>query len=357
MVNQVTQLVGVIYKEFLRNPGIIFWSLFFPLLMAWGLGIAFTKQDQLIRNAAWIQNQDGMSIFPNEETDANGVLTVIAGNDAVGHSTYKLIPATPVEADLMMKKGKVTLVLDESEGEVSYRFDPKNPDAQLAYYHFTSILAGTQQNVDEARINPVTNKGSRYVDFLVPGLIAMNIMMSCMWGISYNLIDKRIRKLLRRMVATPMKKSAFMMAQFIARLGLSGMEVMIIYVFTWIYFGISIQGSITGLLLLFVAGNAAFTGIAILVSSRTANSQVGNGLINLVVMPMMILSGIFFSYHGFPDWVIAFIEWMPLTILADNIRSVFNEGAMLPDVMPAIIILSVTGLVFYGAGIRIYKWY
>ena len=147
----------------------------------------------------------------------------------------------------MMKKGHATLVLDESAGKISYQFDPKNPDAQLAYYHFTSILAGTEQNADEARINPVINKGSRYVDFLVPGLIAMNIMMSCMWGISYNLIDKRIRKLLRRMVATPMKKSAFMMAQFIARLGLSGMEVVIIYIFTWVYFGISIQGSITGL--------------------------------------------------------------------------------------------------------------
>ncbi len=357
MARQVIQLVGVIYKEFLRNPGIIFWSIFFPLLMAWGLGIAFTKQDQLIRNAAWIQNQKGTSVFSGEKADSDGVVTVIAGNDAIGHSTYKLIPVTHDEASQMMKKGRVTLVLDESSGKITYRFDPKNPDAQLAYYHFTSILSGTKQVIDEAQINPITGKGSRYVDFLVPGLIAMNIMMSCMWGISYNLIDKRIRKLLRRMIATPMKKSAFMIAQFIARLGLSGMEVAIIYIFTWLYFGIKIQGSITGLLLLFIAGNAAFTGIAILVSSRTSNSQVGNGLINLVVMPMMILSGIFFSYHGFPDWVISIIKWMPLTILADNIRSVFNEGALLPDVAPAIVTLFVVGLIFYGIGIRIYKWY
>ena len=178
-----------------------------------------------------------------------------------------------------------------------------------------------------------------------------------MWGISYNLIDKRIRKLLRRMVATPMKKSAFLMAQFIARLGLSGMEVAIILVFTWAYFGIEIQGSIPGFLLLFIAGNAAFTGIAILISSRTSNTQIGNGLINMVVMPMMILSGIFFSYHGFPDWMIAVIRWMPLTILADSIRSVFNEGAMFMDVLPAIGVLISVGAVFYLIGIKMYKWY
>ena len=101
----------------------------------------------------------------------------------------------------------------------------------------------------------------------------------------------------------------------------------------------------------------AFTGIAVLVSSRTSNAQVGNGLINVVVTPMMILSGIFFSYHNFPDWAIAAIQWMPLTILADGIRSIFNEGALITDVLPTFFILCLTGLGFFVLGLRIYKWY
>ncbi len=349
MLKQTIHLIGVIFKEFLRNPGIIFWSIFFPILMAWGLGLAFTNKDQLIKNAAWIRNDEGATVLVDVADEQ-----ILLGNKDVGVTTYRLILSNNEEAMVLLKQGKISIILDETSGTMAYRFDPNNPDSQLAYYQFTAYLSG-QQNA--SKINLVQSTGSRYVDFLIPGLVAMNIMMSCMWGISYNLIDKRIRKLLRRMVATPMKKSAFLIAQFIARLGLSGMEVAIILVFTWAYFGIEIQGSVPGFLILFVAGNAAFTGIAILVSSRTSSPQVGNGLINFVVMPMMILSGIFFSYHGFPDWMIAIIKWLPLTILADSIRSVFNEGAMLNDVAPAIGALVLVGAVFYFIGLRMYKWY
>lgn len=344
MIRQTLHLIGVIYKEFLRNPGIIFWAVLFPVLMAWGLGLAFTNEEQLIKNAAWIEG----STTTLELVDDKMVL----GSEELGYTTYRMLKADAEQAGKMMRQGKVAIILDESSGDLVFRFDPQNPDSQLAYYHFTSRGSMAPVSIDK-----VSTTGSRYVDFLVPGLIAMNIMMSCMWGISYNLIDKRIRKLLRRMVATPMKKSAFLLAQFIARLGLSGMEIAIIIIFTWAYFDIAIQGSVLAFLLLFIAGNAAFTGIAILVSSRTSNTQIGNGLINLVVMPMMILSGIFFSYHGFPDWMIAVIRWLPLTILADSIRSVFNEGAQLSEVFPAIGALVAVGFAFYLVGIRMYRWY
>jgi len=359
MFLQIRQLISVIFKEVIRNPGIIFWAILFPVLMAWGLGIAFTKQDELIRNVAWIQNESGSSIVSTPGQIDSKSPTIKIGNDEMGRTTYKLLASGEEDAIAMMKRGKVTLILDESSGSLQYRFDPMNPEAQLAYYHFKGYL--TEGDIKDKnaplQFRPVTRQGARYIDFLVPGLIAFNIMMSCMWGISYSLIDKRIKKLLRRMVATPMKKSGFMIAQFVARLGLSGMEVLILVLFAWLYFNINIQGSIPGLLLLFVAGNIAFTGIAIFVSSRVSNTQVGNGLINLVVMPMMIVSGIFFSYHNFPDWAVAVIQWLPATLLADNVRSIFNEGATLFSVLPAILVLSLSGIAFFALGIRIYKWY
>jgi ABC-type multidrug transport system permease subunit len=159
------------------------------------------------------------------------------------------------------------------------------------------------------------------------------------------------------MVATPMKKSAFMTAQFIARIGLTAMEISIIMLFAYFYFDITIQGGFLPFFVLFIGGNIAFTGIAVFASSRTSNTQIGNGLINLVTMPMMILSGIFFSYHNFPDMAIIFIEKLPLTLLADSIRSVFNEGAQLIDILPVFGALSLIGFFFFAAGIRIYKWY
>jgi ABC-type multidrug transport system permease subunit len=357
MLRQIAQLTSVIFKEFLRNPGIIFWSILFPILMAWGLGLAFTKQDQLIRSVAWVKDINDISVFLDRDVGDNGIVSFSAGSKGAGSTTYRLIPVSMEEAIQMVKKGKVTLILDESTPEITYHFDSKNPDAQLAFLHITSYLQNPSLESRSENIRPINAAGARYVDFLIPGLIAMNIMMSCMWGVSYSLIDKRIKKLLRRMVATPMKKSAFMIAQFTARIGLTAMEVSIIFLFSWLYFDITVQGGFLPFFILFIGGNIAFTGIAVLVSSRTSNTQIGNGLINLVIMPMMILSGIFFSYHNFPDWAISVIEKLPLTMLADSVRSVFNEGANTAEILPAFGILSLIGISFFTVGIKIYRWY
>jgi ABC-type multidrug transport system permease subunit len=357
MIKQTTQLISVIFKEFLRNPGIIFWSILFPILMAWGLGLAFTKQDQLIRNVAWVQSIESKSVLRSDAVENGESLTIVAGGENAGITNYRMIPVSMEEAIQMIKKGKATLIVDESSKDIKYHFDSNNPEAQLAYLHITNYIQNPDQSKAQTDIQPIEGKGARYIDFLIPGLIAMNIMFSCMWGISYNLIDKRIKKLLRRMMATPMKKSAFMTAQFFARIGLTAMEIAIILLFAYLYFGISIQGGFMPFFVLFIGGNIAFTGIAVFVSSRTSNTQIGNGLINLVTMPMMILSGIFFSYHNFPDWVITFIEKLPLTLLADSIRSVFNEGTQLIEILPVFGALSLIGMFFFIIGIKIYKWY
>jgi len=185
----------------------------------------------------------------------------------------------------------------------------------------------------------------------------MGVMMSCMWGISYGLIEKRSKKLLRRLVATPMKKSYFLVALITVRIAMNFIESLILFIFALFVFDMVIQGSIPALILLFISGNIAFAGIAVFVSSNTSNTEVGNGLINFVVFPLMVLSGIFFSYHNFPDWSIPVIQKLPLTILADGIRSIFNEGAGFSEVGIPILVLSATGIVFFSAGLKIFKWH
>jgi ABC-2 type transport system permease protein len=182
-------------------------------------------------------------------------------------------------------------------------------------------------------------------------------MMSCMWGISYGIIEKRSKKLLRRLVATPMKKSHFLIAMIVVRITMNFIESSVLFLFALFVFKMQIQGDISSLLMIFLAGNIAFAGIAVFASSHTSNTEVGNGLINAVVMPMMVLSGIFFSYHNFPDWSIPVIQKLPLTMLTDGVRSIMNEGAGYSQVGIPILLLTAVGVIFFTAGLKIFKWH
>jgi ABC-type multidrug transport system permease subunit len=260
---------------------------------------------------------------------------------------------------IMLKRGTVNVVLLEKDGNTEYHFDPLNPDAQLTYMKLNGIIGKGKIIVSESNqdIKPLTVTGTRYIDFLVPGLITMGVMMSCMWGISYGLIEKRSKKLLRRLVATPMKKSHFLIALMTVRITMNFIESSVLFLFALFAFHMVIQGDISALILMFLAGNIAFAGIAVFISSHTSNTEVGNGLINVVVFPLMVLSGIFFSYHNFPDWSISVIQMLPLTMLTDGIRSIFNEGAGYHEVALPILILTATGVIFFSAGLKIFKWH
>jgi ABC-type multidrug transport system permease subunit len=220
-----------------------------------------------------------------------------------------------------------------------------------------SLLKGTNMVQIPLKREVIKQSGMRYIDFLIPGLLAMGIMNSCLWGIGYTLIDYRIKKLLRRMVATPMPKTTFLASQLITRGIIAAFEFMVVYLFAYFLFGVVVQGNWLAILVLFASGIFAFSGMAVLIASRAANSQIGNGLINAVYLPMSIVSGIFFSYQGFPDWMVSIIQWLPLSLLADHIRMVFNEGAGLDQVAIPSLLLGMLGLICLSLGLKIFKWY
>jgi ABC-2 type transport system permease protein len=362
------QLILLQFREFYREPGILFWAFVFPIAMAWGLGIAFTHKVEQKRDIAVIENSSQPdSLFRNillnyskrdsSSKEHQNRFIIRLENKKTGTTIFRFLPTSWINSIQLLKRGSVLLVLEEKNGKLVYHYDPYNTDAQLTYMQLSSFIRNGKILEPESEISPLTQKGSRYIDFLIPGLIAMNLMMSTMWGISYSLIEKRSKKLLRRLVATPMKKSSFLLSQLVARLALSIIEICILCAFAYYYFNFTLDGSFIGLLLFFFSGMACFTGISILISSRTANTYVGNGLINAIVMPMTVLSGIFFSYHNFPDVIIPYIQAMPLTMLADGLRFVFIEGAGLKDILIPSAILSSIGLVTFLVGLRIYKWY
>jgi ABC-2 type transport system permease protein len=362
--------------ELLREPGVLFWGIVFPILMSLGLGVAFTKKADTVRvvavivpGSANLQMSDSVSeltsflqlnhaiVVPSKDGLISYQLTI--PDSKLGNTTFIFKKMDWKLATVLLKRGNLNLILEEKNGKTEFHFDPLNPDAQLCYLRLSSMFNNPtilERESDES-IKPLTVSGTRYIDFLVPGLIAMGVMMSIMWGVSYEIIDSRSKKLLRRMVATPMKKSHFLVALIAVRITMNFVESGLLFLVAKLVFGITIQGSIPALLTVFIAGNIVFAGIAILMSSHTSKTEIGNGLINLVSMPMMVLSGVFFSYHNFPEWSIPFIQKFPLTMLADSIRSVIIEGAGFAEIGMPSLIMSITGIIFFVVGLKIFKWH
>jgi ABC-type multidrug transport system permease subunit len=371
---QLWQLIAAEFRETVREPGVLFWGIIFPILMSLGLGIAFTKKADTIRKIAVIS--PAVNGIPDTSSVLFGFLDrnceknkssskdafrwkLVMKDEKLGNSIFFFYQTDWTNSMMLLKRGTVNVVLISKGKETEYHFDPMNSDAQLTYLKLYPLVGKGTMVATESNenIKPLTVTGTRYIDFLIPGLISMGVMMSCMWGISYSIIEKRSKKLLRRLVATPMKKSQFLIAMIVVRIGMNFIESSVLFLFALVVFKMQIQGDPSALFMIFLSGNIAFAGIAVFASSHTSNTEVGNGLINAVVMPMMVLSGIFFSYHNFPDWSIPVIQKLPLTMLADGVRSIMNEGAGYPQVAFPIVILIATGVVFFTAGLRIFKWH
>jgi ABC-2 type transport system permease protein len=367
--NQLWQLTKANFLEKIREPSVLFWGIGFPILMAIGLGMAFSSKPDMVRHVALISTM--------QQTD-----TLFLEDEQLGNSTFILERMDWEEAMRQLKRGHVNVILETTDSGFVYHFDPVNADAQLTYLKLTPLLkslptSGFAEREEKTatistdsylkhlekkeflhdNVMPLTITGTRYIDFFIPGLITMGVMFSCMWGLGYNIIENRSKKLLRRMIATPMKRSNYLIAMISVRLLMNIVEAGLLIVFAWLVFGITIQGSIPALLLIFLAGNIAFAGIGILMACRTSKTEVGNGLINVVTMPMMVLSGIFFSYHNFPDWLIPIIKPLPLTMMTDGVRAIFIEGAGFAQVALPSLILGITGFVFFVLGLKWFKWH
>ncbi|MBI3396162.1 MAG: ABC transporter permease, partial [Spirochaetia bacterium] len=331
MINRpVFHLMAMQFRVFYREPGILFWAFGFPLAMAWILGIAFSGRASLQEKGAVVVPANvASSVLMNRlrHIDQKDHTYTLVTDGKSGHS-IRLAEMREAEAVSALSRGIVLFVLDETaDGAVRFRLDPANEQAHFA----ALLLERTLFLKDRPRVRTVIASisalGARYVDYLVPGLIAMGIMNSCMWGISWALVEFRIKKLLRGMMATPLSKYEFLLSFFLTRWVITLLEAVVMIVFAWLYFGVTVKGSLSAAVLVLTAGNACFAGVAVFASSRAASTQVGNGVINAVTLPMMVLSGIFFSYHNFPDWAAAVVQYFPLTLLADLSRAVFNEGA------------------------------
>jgi ABC-type multidrug transport system permease subunit len=261
------------------------------------------------------------------------------------------------EARQELSRTKVDLVVDVRE-EANFLFDPKQesgPIAQLIAEKVLQEAAGREDRIKTRHVT-VEEKGSRYIDFLIPGLIGMNLMGSSMWGVGFNLVVARKRKLLRRYAVTPMRRLHFLLSYFVSRSLFLVIELTLLVAFGMAMFGTEVQGGFADLFVIAVLGAAAFAGISLMIGARLDNTETANGWMNFAQLPMYVLSGTFFAYERFPAWMHAPIELLPLTALVNGVRSVYNEGAHISQLLPEVGVLSLWCVLGFGVALRTFRW-
>jgi len=328
-------------REFLREPEALFWVFAFPVLLALALGLAF-------RGKAPEKIPVGIAGGPG----------AAAAADALGRSPALLARVYSGSAGReALRTGKISLLVENDGGPV-FRFDPTRPDARAARLEVDDALQRAAGREDPLRPRevPATEPGSRYIDFLVPGLLGLNLMGTGMWGLGFSIVNARTRKLLKRLAATPMRRSEYLLAQMLARLVFLVFEVAILVGFGWLAFGVEVRGSLGALAFVSLLGAAAFAGLGLLVSSRTKTVEGVSGLMNLVMLPMWLLSGTFFSWERFPDAAHPFIRALPLTALNDALRAVMTEGRPLSALGLELGVLALTGAVSFLVAVRVFRW-
>lgn len=335
------QLTLARIRGFFREPSALFWTFAFPVLLTIALGIAFrSRPPEPVRTAV-------------EEGQGAAAMEAILskGRDV----TAEVLPADSARAAL--RTGRVSIVVVPGNPP-TYRYDPTHPESRLARAVVDDLLERAAGRADTfaPRDERVTEPGARYVDFLVPGLLGMTIMSSGMWGIGWVIVEDRQKKLLRRMRATPMLRSHYLLAFVLVRLLFLLLEVPVLVGFAMVAFGVPLRGSVLALGAMSVLGALAFAGLALLVASRAKNTQTASGLMNLVMMPMFLLSGVFFSADHFPDFVQPLVRVLPLTALNDGLRAVMNEGAGLVALVPQAALLAAIAVVTFAAALRMFRW-
>jgi ABC-2 type transport system permease protein len=337
----LVQLTLARFREFIREPEAVFWTFVFPIVVSLALAMAFPSRadsDVLV------------GVQPGAAADSLRTTLTRGGGITVRE-------VRPEEQRRALREGVVNVVVLPTDPP-TYRFDPAREDSRFARAVVDDVLkrAAGRQDPWTAREEPQEVAGSRYIDWFVPGLIGMGLMSNSMWGIGFGIVQARMRKLLKRMIASPMRKSEYLLAQLIARLAFLPAEVLVPLLFAVIAFGMPVNGSAGAIVVTTLIGTLSFGAIGLLLATRARTIEAISGLMNLVMLPMWILSGVFFSSANFPDAVQPVIHALPLTAQIDALRAIILDGATLADVRTELAVLGVWGVVPFFAALRLFSW-
>src|SRR2546421_3480880 len=335
------QLALARMREFSREPEAVFWVFGFPIVLAFALGLAF-------RNSGPGELQVGVAAGPNDRS-------VAATLDSSPHLAATVLDTAA--ARLRLRTGRIALLVVPGE-PVVYRYDSTRTESRLARLEVDDVLQRARGRRDPApvRDDRVVAPGSRYIDFLIPGLLGMNLLGSGIWGVGFSVVQARQKKLLKRFMATPMRRSHYLLSFILSRLVFLIVEIGFLVGFGWLMFGVAVRGSLATLGGVAILGAFSFASLGLLLASRARTVEGVSGLMNLVMLPMWIFSGVFFSASRFPDAVQPLIRVLPLTAVNDALRATMLQGAPLGAVSVELGIIIGWGAVSFVIALRIFRW-
>ena len=343
--SSMAQLTLVRFREFIREPEAVFWTFVFPVLLAAGLGIAFRQR-----------GPDKVQIGVVGTAANAAALAEVLKKD----STLVVQTLDDSAAARALRTGKVALLVAPASGKdsVHYVYDRGRSDAVNARVLVDRAVQAGAGRVDPVRAQDtyVTEAGSRYIDFLIPGLLGMNLMGGSIWGIGFSIVTARSKKLLKRFMATPMSRGQYLLSFLASRLVFLVLEVVTLLGFGHFAFGVPLRGSLVTLFLVSLLGALSFGGLGLLAASRARTVEAVSGIMNFIMLPMWIFSGVFFSSSNFPQVVQPLVKALPLTAVNDALRANMLEGASLAAVTPQLVVIIAWGVLTFFAALKLFRW-
>ncbi len=337
-LSSLYQLTMVRFRLFLREPEAIFWIFIFPILLAAGLGIAFRNRPADVLQVCATTSQLTQALAANKGLKAT-TIDEVAGTHALA-------------------TGDILLLAIQKPDGVEYKYDDTNPDARAARLvadRAVQAAAGQREAVHSGN-QLVHETGARYIDFVVPGLLGMNLMGSAIWGLGFSIVEARQKKLLKRLVASPMPRWQYLASFLLSRLAMLVIEIAAFLGFARLVFGVPFRGSMWQLAFLCVLTSLSFSALGLLIASRAKTMEAASGLMNLVMLPMWILSGVFFSATRFPAVIQPVVRALPLTAAIDALRGNMLQGMNLAQLVIPVGILFAWLVVPFAVSLRIFRW-
>jgi ABC-2 type transport system permease protein len=339
--NPLRELVLTRIRAFLREPEALFWTFVFPILMALGLGVAF-REKPVERAVVGVERGSVAERHLPALRASRELKVVVLGDTAAARA---------------LRKGDVAVLLTGRDRLV-YRFDPARDESRVA-----RLLADQAVQAGAGGARPVATAddgerrpGGRYIDWVIPGLIGLNLMSTGMWGIGFGIVQARNKKQLKRLVSTPMRKRDYLLAMILARLVFIVLEVPPIVIFSWLAFGVRIRGSILAFAAVALLSAMTFSGLGLLAASRARTIEGVSGILNVVMLPMFVLSGVFFSSSRYPAVIQPFINALPLTAVNNALRAVYNDALPVSAYWPALAIVAAWMVLSFVAALKLFRW-
>ena len=366
------QLTLMRWRIFVREPSALFWTYGFPVVLALALGVAFRNRppepvevaveaspgaerwrDALATNSQvhvrWLDPPAA-----REALRVGRVSVVVGLYPEAGSSRHEETPSHSGRESQSLLTSAAT-----NGGPLRlYQFDPTRPESRMARAVVDDALQRAEGRSDPTSVRDelITEPGSRYIDFLIPGLLGFNLMSSGLWGVGFVIVEMRVRKLIKRMMATPMSRAHFLLSFVLVRGAFLLGELPVLLGFAHWVFQVPIRGSLWLMVGLSTLGSLMFAGLGLLIGSRAQNTHTVAGLVNLTTLPMLVTSGVFFSASRFPEVFQPIIRVLPLTALIEAVRTVMLDGAGLAAVANQVGIMLAWGLISFVVALCLFRW-